>query len=148
MVLCLKRARRNRVGDLGPGHLIFPSYGAGYTGMGKDRRPACLRSQPYGSQAVLEQTRKFGEKGAITTHGFRTTINSWGRAIPHRGLPPFTLELMDQVLGHTVRAKDGEVSAAAASYVEGVQADLPTAVAAAGSHVGVERLPPRPPAGP
>jgi integrase len=119
MVQCLRRAALHRVTDLGPKDLIFPSYGRELTDpRGRRRRlGACANAVPYSCKAVLDQTYKFGDQGEISTHGFRTTILSWGVGMDHRGRPPFTLEVMDRVLSHAINAKDEKVSAALPSYL-------------------------------
>ena len=76
--------------------------------------PAHMRPRPYHPTAVLRQTRRYGE---VHTHGFRSTIVAWGVAVTHRGREPFSLELMDRVLSHTIQAKDSAVSAALPSYL-------------------------------
>ena len=114
MVRCLRRARTNRVGDLGPGDLMFPSY----RGKGLDD------ARPFNSNSLLVRLRAFGfmdEEGQqIDIHGFRTTVARWGLSGPHRARPPFEETVMDKVLSHTVsRTNDSgkKVSRAFKAYL-------------------------------
>jgi integrase len=116
MVQCLRRARAGRETDFGPDDLIFPSYGPNYSDpVARRLVPAWTKASAYSNHAILAQTRKFGEPGQITTHGFRSTILAWGVAVPHRARDPFPLEVMDRVLSHT--PKDEKVSSVLPAYL-------------------------------
>lgn len=127
MVMCLNKARKNRVDDLGPGDLIFPSYGcnfnakhrkvAGKASTTNRRHRDAGQATPFTNQGLLEVARNFGNKGEISTHGFRTTMSAWGVAGSHRGLPAFTIEIMDRTLGHGINAKKDNTSAAMPAYM-------------------------------
>lgn len=96
MVQLLRRTAGIRI-DLGPDDLIFPSD---WTRRGPDARQ-------YGTRAMLGHAQAINP--AITSHGFRSTITAWGIHMPHRKQPPFSLEVMDRVLGHIIGAKrDGD----------------------------------------
>jgi Arm DNA-binding domain/Phage integrase family len=117
MVKCLRRAMLGRT-DLGPNDLIFPSYGKG-------KRPSQKGApRPYSSRGILDRARIYGgtailldgSEVPITTHGFRTTVVTWGVGMKHRAHPRFTLEVMDRVLSHAV-GNDGKTSAALPAYL-------------------------------
>jgi integrase len=131
MLRCLNRARRNRAHDLGADDLCFPSYGCNLNipvrkAAGRGVRGAWRDggATPFTNQGILEITLKFGERGTITTHGFRSTLAAWGAAVPHRRHEAFTDELMDKVLGHGVAKKkeSSAVSQALPAYLrQGVE---------------------------
>jgi integrase len=91
-----------------PDDFIFPSFHHGKVWADK----------PYAKSAPLNEVNLIAPE--ITVHGFRRTLVGWGIGESHRKREPFTLELMDRVLGHMIgRTEDEEdrVSKALASYV-------------------------------
>jgi integrase len=116
----LDRAAANRI-DLEPGDLIFPGKGRVMT----HRRLG--RMVQFQTTTILDQVHKI--VAGVTTHGFRSTITAWGVTEDvHGELQPFSLALMDRVLGHKLTSDKEDqrmqkLSGAMGSYTRNADRD-------------------------
>lgn len=106
MVRCLRRAARCL--PCRAENYIFPSLTRW-----RGERPAvaanALTAKP--ARDVVRTLRP-----GCTLHGWRSTLVSWGVAIPHRRLPPFGLDVMDKCLAHEKINAHSDVSSAMRHY--------------------------------
>jgi integrase len=62
--------------------------------------PGQKRGRPLSNMAMLMLLERMGKRGAITSHGFRSTFSDWASEVS-----PFSSELRESALAHTIGNK-------------------------------------------